>query len=108
MFTPWPVLHATSWASASVAGSLLHGTAGAYDDEARLCEMGALLQRSKRGVFVGLEVATHADAWEWDYRLGLGNRFDLQGGAARLQIPRIKGDGRAATMAKPAAPCFCR
>jgi hypothetical protein len=70
-------------ASASVCQIPIDGTAGTYDDEARPVRWG-LLQRSKRGVFVGLEGARHADAWDWDYR----NR--CRGGGSPSPIPRIK------------------
>ena len=58
-------------------------------------EFGGFLQRSKRGVFVGLEGARH------DRRLIMGLRIGdweiVARAAARRQIPRIKEDGRAAT-----------
>lgn len=58
---------------------------------------GGLLQRSKRGFFVSLEGARHVQTPGMGLRIGIGKSFQLTGAAARLQIPRIKEGGRAAT-----------
>lgn len=80
-------------ASASVAGPLLDGTAGPYDDEARLCESwGGFLQRSKRGVFVGLEGARH------DRRLIMGLRIWRLGKSLQGRLPVAKFPGSRKTV----------
>jgi hypothetical protein len=88
-------------------GTLLDGTAGPYDDEARLCENGGPSATFKtRGLcwLGGGETCT---------RLIMGLRIGdweiVAGATDRLQIPRIKEDGRAATwQSQQRAPCFCR
>lgn len=54
-----------------------------------MCDGGALLQRSKRGVFVGLEGGETCRCLGTGLRIGIGTLFQLAGAAARLQIPRI-------------------